>query len=62
MANGCPGMEETLRATPTPTPHAGHWRRTDMGMGVQQRYHREVGAQILCIHIMRRSPLILPVT
>ncbi len=57
MTKDCPGIEDTLRATPTPTPQAGHSRRTDMGMGVTRRYHRASSAQNLCIHIMSRRPV-----
>ena len=32
MTRGRPGTVATLRATPTPVPHAGHWRRTDMAI------------------------------
>jgi hypothetical protein len=34
MTMGSPGIEDALRATPRPTPQAGHSRRTDMGMGL----------------------------
>src|SRR4030095_13524638 len=33
MTRGRPGTVATLCATPAPVPHAGHWRRTDMGIG-----------------------------
>ena len=32
LTKGRPGTVSTFRATPTPVPHAGHWRRTDMGV------------------------------
>ena len=32
MTEGRPGTVDTLRAIPSPVPHAGHGRRTDMGM------------------------------